>query len=73
MVRRRAVKRFTIELDPEEYELLQYLREIYGIPKAKIVRNALREYFGHTIVSVYAPELLVFFKFIRERIESGAH
>lgn len=70
--RRRHVKRFTVELDPEEYELLQYLREIYGIPKAKIVRNALREFFSHTIVSIYAPELKEFLDFLRERTRERA-
>jgi len=66
--RRERIKRFTVELDPEEYELLEYLREYFDIPKAKIVRNALRHYFSYTILSIYAPELKELLDFLRERL-----
>jgi len=64
----RNVKRFTVELSPEEYELLNYLTEVFEIPKAKIVRNALRHYFSYTILSLYAPELKELFDIVRSRV-----
>jgi hypothetical protein len=38
----RNVKRFTVELEPLEYELLDDLADTLKIPKARIVRLALR-------------------------------
>lgn len=65
----RNVKRFTVELDPEEYELLTFLaKDIYKMPKAKIIRNALRHYFSYTILSIYAPEFKIFLDFVRSRL-----
>jgi len=66
----RNVKRFTVELSPEEYELLRYLtEEVFEIPKAKIVRNALRHYFSYTLLSLYAPELKELFDIVKSRIK----
>lgn len=53
----RGVKRFTVELEPPEYELLNELAETLGMKKAQIIRLALRHYFGYTVLSLYAPEL----------------
>jgi hypothetical protein len=67
--KRRNVRRFTVELSPEEYELLEYLTQVFEIPKAKIVRNALRHYFSYTILSLYAPELKGLLDLVRERVK----
>ncbi|PMQ00699.1 MAG: hypothetical protein CBR30_09825 [Dictyoglomus sp. NZ13-RE01] len=64
---RRNMKRFTVELDPDEYELLNELTEIFGMKKAQVVRLALRHYFGYAITSLYAPEMKKFFEVVRER------
>jgi len=66
--RPRNVKRFTVELEPPEYELLSYLSESLSMTKASIVRMALRHYFSYTILSLYAPELKELMDFLRERI-----
>jgi len=67
--RARNVRRFTVELSPDEYELLVYLTEVFEISKAKIVRNALRHYFSYTILSLYAPELKELFDLVRARVK----
>ena len=50
---------------------MEYLTEVFEIPKAEIVRNALRHYFSYTIISLYAPELKELFDIVRSRVKHG--
>jgi len=63
--RKREVKRFTVELSPEEYALLEELAEAFDMRKAEIVRLALRQYFGFALLSLYAPELRELFEIVK--------
>lgn len=60
-------RRFTVELYPEEYELLEYLAEELEMTKAEVIRNALRRYFSELVLSVYAPEFKRFMDLVKEK------
>lgn len=66
-MRRKNVRRFTVELSLEEYELLEYLTKELDVSKASVVRNALRRYFSELVMSLYAPEFKRFMDIIRLR------
>lgn len=68
MVRRKNVKRFTVELSPEEYELLEFLSNELGVRKVEIVRSALRRYFAEFVTALHAPELKTFLDFVRAKL-----
>lgn len=67
-MRRKNVKRFTVELDPEDYELLVFLARELHMTKADIVRTALRRYFSEWVTALHASELKVFLDFVRAKL-----
>lgn len=71
MVRRKNVKRFTVELSPEEYELLEFLCNELNVRKAEVVRTALRRYFAELVTTYYAEDLKVFLDFVRSRLKES--
>lgn len=68
MSRKRAVKRFTVELSPEDYEVLEFLSKELGVTKAEMVRMSLRRYLAEMYLSMYVHDLKMFIDFLRDRI-----